>query len=94
MSPFHFTRAPAKPRRSCLAFPQRRHFKDATLSLTRSVAGKRQDYLVWKLSEVLVRAATTRPAGRRGEELSTDGFDLAFAKIDVEFQPFDPRRPG
>ena len=39
------------------------------LSLTRSVAGKRQNYLVYRLSEVLVSAYQT--GGQEGKELSS-----------------------
>ena len=94
MSPFHFTARTSKASPLLLAHCLKgEHFKEATLSLTRSVAGKRQNYLVYRLSEVLVSAYQT--GGQEGEELSLDEFDLVFAKIEVEFQPFDARgAPG
>jgi type VI secretion system secreted protein Hcp len=94
MSPFHFTAHTSKA--SPLLFSaccKGEHFKSATLSLRRSVGGKRQDYLVYRLSEVQV--STYQTGGQEGEELTLDEFDLVFAKIEVEFQPFDARgAPG
>jgi len=59
------------------------HFKDAVI--THRKAGKgQQEYLIFKLNDVIVTGVTH---GGSGGESYSESVTLAFAKVDIEYKP-------
>ena len=59
------------------------HLKEATI--TRRKAGKgQQEYLIFKLNDVLVTAVTMDDSGETGE---LESVSLTFSKVDLEYRP-------
>ena len=86
MRPLHVT-APtsqASPK-LFLACANGQHIKEAVLTVVRKLKGKRQDFLVIKLTDVLV--ISYQVGGGQPESQPVDGFDLDFSKIEVEYTP-------
>ena len=60
------------------------HYTDATLAC-RKAGHKQQDYLTYKMTDVLVSSYQT--GGSHGDVLPIDQVSLNFAKIEVEYKP-------
>lgn len=87
--PFQFTKKVDKASPALfLACASGKHYKQAVLSLVRAGGSQRQDFMVWKLSDVLVSAYQI--SGASGEDSPVDQVELSFAKIEVLYQPFNP----
>jgi type VI secretion system secreted protein Hcp len=86
MSPLHVIAhtSQASPK-LFLACASGQHIKEAVLTVARKVKGKRQDYLVIKLTEVLV--SSYQVSGEGSEALPLDAFSLAFSKIEMNYTP-------
>jgi len=88
MHPFQFTARSSKASPYLfLACASGKHFKEAELSMARVVGGQEQDFMVWKLSDVIVSAYRT--SGDPSEAMPDDQIELVFAKIEVDYLPFD-----
>jgi type VI secretion system secreted protein Hcp len=94
MLPFHFAARCNKASPILfLACASGKHFKQAVLSLVHTAADQKRDFLVWKMSDVIVSAY--RNAGEQTEPMPVDEFDLVFAKVEVEYTPFTAAgKPG
>ena len=64
------------------------HFDDATLTM-RKAGGTPLDYLVIKLTEIIVTSVSTGGSG--GEDLLTENVSLNFAQFQVDYQPQDAK---
>ncbi len=71
-----------------IACAKGQHIPKAVLSAVRPTGGQGQDYMVWKFSEVIV---TSYELGADEDDpVSTDEFNLEFAKVEVEYKPVKP----
>ena len=60
------------------------HIKDATITVRKAGKGQ-QEYLVIKMTDVLVTSVTTSVSAEGGATI--EGVALAFAKVDLEYKP-------
>jgi type VI secretion system secreted protein Hcp len=85
---FHFTMAVNKASpQLMLACASGKHLKHATLTARKAGKGQ-QEYLLYKLSDVLVSSYQT--GGTRGGELPIDQISLNFSKVEFEYRPQKP----
>jgi type VI secretion system secreted protein Hcp len=63
-----------------------KHIPKATLTL-RKAGGKQQEYLTYKLADVLVSSYQCGGSDGSGDALPTDQFSLNFTKIDFSYAP-------
>lgn len=64
------------------------HIKEATLTSSKQGKGP-QDYLVVKMSDVMITSVSVVGSGNSGSEHS-ENVSLAFAKVEVEYKPQKP----
>lgn len=85
MQDFHFTmvmnKASVKLFESCATG---QHIKEAVLTARKS-GGEQQEYLIVKLTDVLVSSYQT--GGSSNDSVPTDSFSLNFSKIEFEYKP-------
>ena len=63
------------------------HTRDATITVRKSGEGA-QEYLVIKMTDVLVTSVSTSVSGEGGD--AVEAIALAFAKVDLEYKPQKP----
>ena len=63
------------------------HIKDATITVRKAGKGQ-QEYLVIKMTDVLVTSVSTSVSAEGGATI--EGVVLAFAKVDLEYKPQKP----
>jgi len=63
------------------------HIKDATITVRKAGMGQ-QDYLVIKMTDVLVTSVSTSVSAEG--DATIEGVALAFAKVDLEYRPQKP----
>ena len=63
------------------------HARDATITVRKSGEGA-QEYLVIKMTDVLVTSVSTSVSGEGGD--AVEAIALAFAKVDLEYKPQKP----
>ncbi len=85
---FHFTMPVSKASpQLMLACASGKHLKQATLTARKAGKGQ-QEYLLYKLSDVLVSSYQT--GGTRGGEQPIDQISLNFSRVEVEYRPQKP----
>ena len=85
MQDFHFTMHTNKASpKIMLACANGKHFPQAVLSVRK--AGQTEDYMKWKLTDVMCTSYQTGGNGH-SDILPTDQFSLNFAKIEFEYKP-------
>ena len=62
------------------------HITDATITVRK--AGQGQEYLIIKMTDILVTSVSTSVSTEEGSTL--EGVVLAFAKVDLEYKPQKP----
>ena len=67
-----------------LACASGQHIKEAVLTAVRRKKGKSQNYLIIKLTDVIV---SSYQIGAKEQSTPVDAFDLEFGKIEVEYSP-------
>jgi type VI secretion system secreted protein Hcp len=86
---FHFTSKVNKSSpKLFLSCATGEHIKEATITVRRP-GEQRQDYLVLKMSDVLISSYQT--GGSAGDDRPTDQVSMAFAKVEYRFFPQDSR---
>jgi type VI secretion system secreted protein Hcp len=69
-----------------LACASGEHIKEATITVRKAGANKgQQDYLILKLSDVLVSSYQTSASS--GADLPTESINMAFAKVEFTYKP-------
>ena len=58
------------------------HIKEATISVRRAVSKSQQDYLIVKMSDVLVTNVS-----QGGAEVTSETVSLVFSKVEYEYKP-------
>jgi type VI secretion system secreted protein Hcp len=66
-----------------LACASGQHIKEAVLTVARKTKGKRRDFLVIKLTDVLV--SSYQVSGAQPESTPLDAFSLDFSKIEMDY---------
>ena len=61
------------------------HIKEATLTVAKAGGKKSIDYLVMKLTKVLITSVSTGGSG--GEDRLTENLTLNFEKVEINYQP-------
>lgn len=87
---FHFTMKvnQASPK-LFLAVAQGKHIPEALLTVRRTSNKEQQEYLMWKLQDVIVSSYQT--GGHvQNDPIPTESFSLSFGKIEVEYKPQKP----
>lgn len=81
---FHFVMKASKATpKLMIAVANGKHFPKAILTV-RKAGGDQQEYLKWKLHDVMVTSYET--GGNTGDLLPTDQISLNFSKIEVEYE--------
>jgi type VI secretion system secreted protein Hcp len=61
------------------------HIKEATITVRKAGEGKREDYLIIKMNDVLVSSFQT--SGSSGQDRPTESVSMAFAKVEFTYKP-------
>jgi type VI secretion system secreted protein Hcp len=90
MQDFHFTALFSKASPALfLACASGQHLPEALLSI-RGAGENPQDFLKWRLSDILVSSYQTEGIAHGDAGRPTDQFSLNFAQIEVEYSPQKP----